>query len=375
MACARASVSGVYAHILREASALSVLLQWALPEPLQAEQATVWLSRFFVYNKQPPSGARRLYDHLMKKFLLLLVGILLALPAVAQSEIRQDGLIYTLYTPDGANPYAAVTGQYLSEKTDVIMPESITKDGVTYPVTDIAPNAFKECSLLTSIVISNSVTSIGQEAFSTCTAFSSVVFGNSVKSIGYRAFTTCFDLTSIVLPESLTSIGGGAFRYCINLSSIKIPNSVASIGSTAFRDCTKLSSIKIPNSVVSIGSKAFSNCKNLTEINYNTKEPIEAEDNLFDAEVYKNATLYIANGGLDKAKSIKPWNLFDKITEKNYSGINDISTDTANNGIDFSAPVEVYNLHGLLVSDNIKGLSRGIYIIRQGDTVKKIAVK
>lgn len=49
MACARASVSGVYAHILREASALSVLLQWALPEPLQAERATVWLSRFFVY--------------------------------------------------------------------------------------------------------------------------------------------------------------------------------------------------------------------------------------------------------------------------------------------------------------------------------------
>ena len=127
--------------------------------------------------------------------------------------------------------------------------------------------------------------------------------------------------------------------------------------------------------MVSIGSKAFSNCKNLTEINYNTKEPIEAEDNLFDAEVYKNATLYIANGGLDKAKSIKPWSLFEKISEKNHSGINDIPTDTDNSDIDFSAPVEVYNLHGLLVSDSIEDLARGIYIIRQGDVVKKIVVR
>lgn len=40
---------GVSLHILREASALSVLLQWALPEPLQAGRATGMALTLFLY--------------------------------------------------------------------------------------------------------------------------------------------------------------------------------------------------------------------------------------------------------------------------------------------------------------------------------------
>lgn len=57
------------------------------------------------------------------------------------------------------------------------------------------------------------------------------------------------------------------------------------------------------------------------------------------------------------------------------TGIEDVINDSESSGeIDFSAPVEVYNLQGVIVSDSTENLAVGIYIIRQGNNVKKIAV-
>ena len=114
-----------------------------------------------------------------------------------------------------------------------------------YGVTSINYRAFKDCSSLISVVISNSVTSIGDSAFSGCSGLTSVVIGNSV-----------------------TSIRNSAFYNCSSLTSIEIPNSVTSIDSYAFRDCSSLTSIVIGNSVASIGDYAFDSCRSLTEVNY-----------------------------------------------------------------------------------------------------------
>lgn len=51
------------------------------------------------------------------------------------------------------------------------------------------------------------------------------------------------------------------------------------------------------------------------------------------------------------------------------SGIADIATDNKN------APIEVYNINGVRVSDNIEGLDSGFYIVRQGNKASKISVK
>lgn len=42
--------------------------------------------------------------------------------------------------------------------------------------------------------------------------------------------------------------------------------------------------------------------------------------------------------------------------------------------IDFSAPVEVYNLQGVFISDRTDGLVPGFYIVCQGKNVRKIAI-
>lgn len=45
------------------------------------------------------------------------------------------------------------------------------------------------------------------------------------------------------------------------------------------------------------------------------------------------------------------------------------------NAIDFNAPLEIYNMNGLKVSNGKDNLVPGIYIVRQGKAAKKFIVK
>ena len=137
-------------------------------------------------------------------------------------------------------------------------------------MTAISDNAFRGCTRLTSVTISNSVTGIGDSAFEGCTSLTSVTIPNSVNGIGEAAFNGCTSLTSITIPNGVTSIKYYAFRYCSSLTSVIIPNSVTSIRAYAFQGCTSLTSVTIPNSVTSIGNYAFSSCTSLTAITVDT---------------------------------------------------------------------------------------------------------
>lgn len=57
------------------------------------------------------------------------------------------------------------------------------------------------------------------------------------------------------------------------------------------------------------------------------------------------------------------------------SGVGDIIVDNEINGVDSSSPYEIYNLNGVRLATSLNNLSTGIYIVRQGNLVKKIAVR
>ena len=198
----------------------------------------------------------------MKTFRFFLTGIFLLCCSVMQAEVI-DGINYSLSSSSKTASVVSHTEKYSG---DIIIPETVEYNGVTYSVTCIWGSAFRDCSGLTSVVIPNSVTSIGAEAFRGCSGLTSVVIPNSVTSIGASAFFNCSGLTSVVIPNSVTSIGADAFRGCSGLTSVVIPNSVTSIGNYAFSYCYGLTSVVIPNSVTSIGDNAFWNCTRLTSV-------------------------------------------------------------------------------------------------------------
>jgi len=79
-------------------------------------------------------------------------------------------------------------------------------------VVGISSEAFKECGVLTSVIIPNSVTSIGEQVFQSCSSLTSVTIGRGVTSIGRYAFLACSSLTDIYCyAENVPSTDGEAF--------------------------------------------------------------------------------------------------------------------------------------------------------------------
>ena len=106
----------------------------------------------------------------MKK---LKLALLLAITIMSGSKSFAHGI--AVANADGVTIYY----NFINDQTElevtsynyagmVVIPESVTYDGNTYPVTSIGDNAFTRCRSLTEVIIPNSVTHIGNQAFWWC---------------------------------------------------------------------------------------------------------------------------------------------------------------------------------------------------------------
>ena len=262
-----------------------------------------------------------------------------------------NGIYYNLITNGNI---AEVTRNPQKYSGDIVIPPSVTYQGLDYSVTSIGNDAFYKCSGLTSVTIPNSVTSIGNNAFYQCRGLTSVTIGNSVTRIGDFAFSECIGLTSVTIPNSVTSIGEYAFHYCRGLTSITIPNSVTRIESSAFRDCSGLTSVTIPNSVTSLGNRAFYGVDIPTVISL-IENPFKivsksSDHRTFSQNTFNNATLYVPKGTIDKYKATDGWKDFANIKEGNPTAINVVE-----NAKDCKAVI--YDLNGVRQSEPKKGIN------------------
>ena len=291
----------------------------------------------------------------MKKLFTLFLLMLLPLLASAY-DAEIDGIYYNLNSSDGVNT-AEVTRGPIKYSGDIVIPESVTYEGVVYSVTFIG--YFDSCSGLTSITIPNSVTTIGQEAFSDCINLKSVNIPNSVTSIGYEAFFNCSSLTSITIPNSVTSIDGkafdgtawynnqpdgilclsdwlvgykgtlpenyvmpdniskiaeGALYLCKGLTSFTINNNVSIIPKNTFRMCS-VKVLTIGENVTFIGESSLCFC-DLSDLYCYAKEPPLAQKTFEDVEGYfppRDITLHVPAGSIEAYKALYPWNEFKEI--------------------------------------------------------------
>ncbi len=132
-------------------------------------------------------------------------------------------------------------------------------------VTEIAPEAFQNCTTLTGVTIPDGVTEIGWLAFNGCTALSRVEIPDSVTSFGDRVFEGTPWLEA---QGEFPVVNGTLLKYQGQGGDVIIPDGVSVIGSYAFWNCHSLTSITIPKSVTAVMLNAFLDCYNLTDVYY-----------------------------------------------------------------------------------------------------------
>ncbi|MDD7888307.1 leucine-rich repeat protein [Flavivirga sp. 57AJ16] len=187
----------------------------------------------------------------MKKHLQVLLCLMLPLFSISQTSFEIEHINYQV-TSTGDISTVEIKASPTATGA-IVIPETVTHQGITYRVTAIGDWAFYY-NALTSVIIPDSVTTIGAYAF----------YYN--------------DLTSVTIPDSVTAIGDWAFYYN-GLTSVTILDSVTTIGAYAFYD-NALTSVTIPDSVTAIGGSAFSR-NPLTEVIVQSAIPASIEDTSF----------------------------------------------------------------------------------------------
>lgn len=135
--------------------------------------------------------------------------------------------------------------QYTGSKTDVVIPETFTYNGVEYVTVGLGGYD----SYTWRYNLNNGYYHL-----------KSVTLPTTLRFLGSYAFYYCQGLTEIQLPYGLKSIGGSVFENCTSLESLTIPASVTQFtGYDPFYGCSKLKTLRCEATVPPVCSDNFSN--------------------------------------------------------------------------------------------------------------------
>jgi hypothetical protein len=181
------------------------------------------------------------------------------------SSFIVDSIEYTVI--DGTLNVSA-TGYSGTASGSLLIPNTVSNNGIIYSVISIGNNAFANLTGFTSLTLSNNLTSIGNGAFLNCSGFTgTLTIPNSVTTISSLAFDSCYGFTgSLTIPNSVTSIERFAFQSCSGFDGqLTLSTNLTSIAANAFSNCSGFSgSLTIPNLVTIIEAFAFRNCSGFT---------------------------------------------------------------------------------------------------------------
>ena len=146
--------------------------------------------------------------------------------------------------------------------TSVNIPGIVLSNGITYKVTEVADNAFLNCTNVTGVTMQTGIKIIGESAFSGCTS-----------------------LNNMVVPEGVERLNESAFAGCTSMTNISIPSTTLLIEEECFSNCTSLLTMRCDAMFV---PETAANAFNYIPISLNIQVPANAVNAYKNAEPWRN---------------------------------------------------------------------------------------
>lgn len=130
------------------------------------------------------------------------------------TKLTAKGASYQVTSAAEKNPTVVYKGSK-KQKASVTIPDTVTIDKVTYKVTSIAANAFKNNKKLKKVVIGKNVTKIGKKAFYGCSKLKKITVKTTKltkKNVGSQAFKGIHKKAAFKVPKKKISSYRKAFR-------------------------------------------------------------------------------------------------------------------------------------------------------------------
>ena len=296
-------------------------------------------------------------NSLRSKFFALVLALVASVSTFAYefeyvNDFHVDGFAYKVLPPTMEAPFGNVALIEIADCTeDVVIPGTVTHEGVTYIVTTLGggatlfTNSAKE--IVKSVFIPKKISTINSPLFADCSNLTSIVVDsrnsyydsrencNAIITTSQNSFFTPNMLIAgcktTTIPNSVTEIADKAF-YRSAIESITIPTGVIKIGHSAFNQATLLSSIKLPITLTEIGDWAFADCLSLNTISCYALEPPMISSNTFFGSnpIYNNPSVYVPAYCIEAYKNAEHWKWFTQILPINEPAYKDRWCDTWN---------------------------------------------
>ncbi len=175
---------------------------------------------------------------------------LAALPMSAEFYLTPEGMMYNLDPETKTASLYQLSSAF--QGTELVVPATVSKDGVDYTITSVAAGGCRNKSALTSVTLGENIEVVGENAFYGCTGVTELNLPSSLRIIDQMAFYGMTSLSSVALPEGIDSIGNFAFYNSSSISTVTVPASVTKMGGNPWGGCTSLTAISVAE-----GSKSF----------------------------------------------------------------------------------------------------------------------
>ena len=224
------------------------------------------------------------------------------------------------------------------------LPENVTINNKSYPVSIIDHSSFKGNYSITGIKFPSGVYQLGYWAFENCPNLTSVEIPSSIFYFGPGCFAQCNNLKKLtvnsgnkyfnspynsnavietatkklvqgcnytVIPKSVQIIGENAFQGFNGIEEITLTANITTIEDDAFCNCPNLKKVYLNKKIKTLGERVFKDCSSLTDVYSSAAQPPQISASTFPSRI----TVHVTSDAVSGYRSHPVWSLFNIVAD------------------------------------------------------------